>query len=167
MQEPRIIKKYPNRRLYDTVISRYITLEDIKELVLTHVAFKVIDVRTQEEVTNTLLLQIINEEESEHVPIFTTAVLENMIRFYGNPMQKQVSQFLERSFSLFNEKQMDFEHYLKPLMDQDHFFSAMAEFTKQNMDAWRSISDQYSAKTKRQKPESNPLKYKRKKPTKK
>ena len=135
----RIIKKYPNRRLYDTDTSQYITLDEIKHLVINHTPFKVMDVRTEENVTNYVLLQIINaEEESARTPLFTTALLQNIIRFYGNPLQKTMSQFLEKNFSLFTERQADFREYLGRLSEKNDPFTAMADWAKQNMESWQS-----------------------------
>lgn len=102
--ERRLIKKYPNRRLYDTERSSYITFEDVRELVLRHVPLKVIDAKTQEDLTNNILLQIVMELEQKGAPVFTTAMLEQMIRFYGNDFQKTFSDFLEQSFSMFKDQ---------------------------------------------------------------
>ena len=95
MEESRLIKKYPNRRLYDTEISRYITLDEIKVLVTQQIPFKVIDGRTSEDVTNHVLIQILAQEETSQSPLFTTTTLKNLIRCYGHPLQQAVSQMLE------------------------------------------------------------------------
>lgn len=102
--EHRLIKKYPNRRLYDTERSCYITFEDVRELVLRHVPLKVVDAKTQEDLTNNILLQIVMELEQKGAPVFTTAMLEQMIRFYGNDFQKIFGDFLEQSFSMFKDQ---------------------------------------------------------------
>jgi len=102
--EHRLIKKYPNRRLYDTERSSYITFEDVRELVLRHVPLKVVDAKTQEDLTNNILLQIVMELEQKGAPVFTTAMLEQMIRFYGNDFQKVFGDFLEQSFSMFKDQ---------------------------------------------------------------
>jgi polyhydroxyalkanoate synthesis repressor PhaR len=95
----RIIKKYPNRRLYDTELSLYITFEEIKEMVVKNIPFKIIDSKTQEDLTNNTLLQIVMELEQKGAPIFTTVILEQIIRFYGNNYQAMFSQFLEKSLN--------------------------------------------------------------------
>jgi polyhydroxyalkanoate synthesis repressor PhaR len=105
MDALRIIKKYPNRRLYDTVISRYITLDEVKQLVLEQISFKIIDDRSDEDMTNYVLLQILMQEESNHSPILTADILKSLICFYGNPLQQAVSNFLEKGLSLFSEKE--------------------------------------------------------------
>ncbi|MGH8634583.1 MAG: polyhydroxyalkanoate synthesis repressor PhaR, partial [Burkholderiales bacterium] len=83
-QQPRIIKKYPNRRLYDTETSSYITLADVKKLVLEQAEFKVEDAKTREDLTRSILLQIILDEESAGAPMFSSDMLSQIIRFYGN-----------------------------------------------------------------------------------
>jgi polyhydroxyalkanoate synthesis repressor PhaR len=97
MSEPRIIKKYPNRRLYDTAVSSYITLEDVKQLVLERADFHVIDARTNTDITRGILLQIISEQEEQGNPIFTTEVLAHIIRFYGDTLQGMMGNYLEKS----------------------------------------------------------------------
>jgi polyhydroxyalkanoate synthesis repressor PhaR len=97
----RIIKKYPNRRLYDTKHSTYITLFDIKGLVMTQEPFVVLDAKTGEEITRSILMQIILEEESSGQPLFSTQILMQMIRFYGNSLQGMMSPFLEENLNQF------------------------------------------------------------------
>ncbi|MDB5809304.1 MAG: polyhydroxyalkanoate biosynthesis repressor PhaR [Betaproteobacteria bacterium] len=102
----RIIKKYPNRRLYDTTTSIYITLADVKKLVLENVNFKVEDAKTKDDLTRTILLQIILEEESGNgAPMFTSDVLSKIIRFYGNAMQGMMGNYLEKNIHTFIEIQ--------------------------------------------------------------
>jgi polyhydroxyalkanoate synthesis repressor PhaR len=101
----RLIKKYPNRRLYDTRTSAYITLADVKELVLKGEAFQVVDAKNGEDLTRSILLQIILEEESGGSPMFTSDVLTQFIRFYGNAMQGMMGAYLERNMQLFSELQ--------------------------------------------------------------
>ena len=101
----RLIKKYPNRRLYDTRTSAYITLADVKELVLKNESFQVVDAKSGADLTRSILLQIILEEESTGSPMFTSDVLTQFIRFYGNAMQGMMGSYLERNMQLFNELQ--------------------------------------------------------------
>ena len=106
MPEPiRLIKKYPNRRLYDTRTSAYITLADVKELVLKHEEFQVVDAKSSEDLTRAILLQIILDEENGGHPMFSSDVLSQFIRFYGNAMQGMMGGYLERNISLFSELQ--------------------------------------------------------------
>ena len=111
MPAQRLIKKYPNRRLYDTQTSTYITLADVKQLVLDHEDFQVIDAKTNEDLSRQILLQIILEEESGGVPMFTSDLLSQMIRSYGNAMQGMMGSYLERNLRAFQDIQ-------KALQDQ-------------------------------------------------
>ena len=102
----RVIKKYPNRRLYDTSSSSYIALADIKELVMRHTPFVVRDAKTGEDLTRSLLLQIILEEEAAGAPLLTERVLANIIRFYGHTLQGYMGTYLERNVQSFIDMQM-------------------------------------------------------------
>jgi polyhydroxyalkanoate synthesis repressor PhaR len=106
--DERLIKKYPNRRLYDTQTSTYVTLADIKELVMASENFKVLDAKSDEDLTRSILLQIILEEEACGMPIFSTQMLQQVIRFYGHSMQGLMGNHLERTMQSF----MDMHHKL-------------------------------------------------------
>ena len=101
-----MIKKYPNRRLYDTQTSTYITLSDVRQLVMGNVPFEVLDAKTNDDLTRSILLQIILEEESGGAPMFTEAVLANIIRFYGNAMQSFMGSYLEKNVQSFMDLQV-------------------------------------------------------------
>ena len=101
MSEPRTIKKYPNRRLYDTVESRYITLDDIRALVIARVDFVVIDKKPQGDITRAILLQVIAEQEHGGEPLMSRDFLSQMIRSYGGSMRGMVGSYLEQSLKLF------------------------------------------------------------------
>ncbi len=101
----RLIKKYPNRRLYDTRTSAYITLADVKQFVLDQEAFQVVDAKTSEDLTRSILLQIILEEEAAGAPIFSTEMLAQIIRFYGHAMQGMMGAYLEKTLETFVELQ--------------------------------------------------------------
>ena len=109
MASPRIIKKYPNRRLYDTETSTYITLAEVKALVLEYKEFQVLDAKSGDDLTRAILLQIILEEESGGVPMFSTDMLANIIRYYGHAMQGLMGSYLERSIFAFHEAQKRFQ----------------------------------------------------------
>jgi polyhydroxyalkanoate synthesis repressor PhaR len=109
MAVPRIIKKYPNRRLYDTETSTYITLTDVKDLVLQYKEFQVQDAKSGVDLTRSILLQIILEEESGGVPMFSSDMLANIIRYYGHAMQGLMGSYLERSIYTFHEAQKRFQ----------------------------------------------------------
>ena len=101
----RVIKKYPNRRLYDTDSSTYITLAEVKTLVMDNEPFVVRDAKTNDDLTRSILLQIILEEETAGVPIFTEQVLANIIRFYGHSMQDFMGSYLEKNVQIFMDLQ--------------------------------------------------------------
>ncbi|HVJ23835.1 MAG TPA: polyhydroxyalkanoate synthesis repressor PhaR [Burkholderiales bacterium] len=101
----RLIKKYPNRRLYDTKTSSYITLADVKQMVLKQEEFQVVDAKSGEELTRQILLQIILEEESGGVPMFSSELLSQLIRFYGNAMQGLMGTYLEKNIRAFQDIQ--------------------------------------------------------------
>jgi polyhydroxyalkanoate synthesis repressor PhaR len=97
----RVIKKYPNRRLYDTANSGYITLADVKQMVLEHIQFQVIDAKSGDDLTRSILLQIILEEESAGLPMFSSEMLAQMIRFYGNALQGIMGNYMEQNVKAF------------------------------------------------------------------
>ncbi len=97
----RLIKKYPNRRLYDTANSGYITLADVKQMVLDNIDFQVVDAKTGEDLTRAILLQIILDEESGGVPMWSSEMLVQMIRFYGNAQQTMIGQYIEQNVKAF------------------------------------------------------------------
>lgn len=105
--EQHIIKKYPNRRLYDTQTSTYITLADVKQMVLAHDTFRVVDAKSNEDLTRSIMLQIILEEENEGVSLFTTDMLAQIIRSYGNVMQGMLGSYLEKNMQAFADIQSD------------------------------------------------------------
>jgi polyhydroxyalkanoate synthesis repressor PhaR len=104
----RLIKKYPNRRLYDTQTSSYITLTDVKQLVLDADTFTVVDAKSNEDLTRSILLQIILEEEANGAPMFSSAVLSQIIRYYGHAMQGMMGSYLEKNVQAFTDIQNKF-----------------------------------------------------------
>ncbi len=116
----RILKKYPNRRLYDTQTSCYITLADVKKMVLAGASFEVRDAKTGVDLTRSILLQIILEEESGGVPMFSTQTLSQLIRFYGHAMQGVMGTMLEKNMAAFAELQNQFLGQSKGLYDPKH-----------------------------------------------
>ncbi|WP_245585145.1 polyhydroxyalkanoate synthesis repressor PhaR [Solimonas flava] len=144
MSDVRIIKKYPNRRLYDTHISRYITLEEIRQLVLQDVKFRVEDKRTHEDITRSILLQVIAEQEEGGDPIFTTELLEFIIRYYGDPMQNSIGRYLELSARLFQEQQGHFTDQLRQMLGQaQQPLQVLKEMADRQVPIWRSIRKEF------------------------
>lgn len=137
MSDSRIIKKYPNRRLYDTAISSYITLEDVRTLVMEHVPFRIQDAKTGQDITRSILLQIILEQEEEGDPIFSSEVLAQLIRFYGNTLQGIVANYFERSLGLFAKQQDDVHDKMyNPI-------SFMTEIAEQNINLWKDMQENF------------------------
>jgi polyhydroxyalkanoate synthesis repressor PhaR len=114
---PRILKKYPNRRLYDTKTSSYITLADVKAMVLAGEDFEVRDAKTSDDLTRSILLQIILEEESGGLPMFSSQTLAQIIRFYGHAMQGMMGTYLEKNMQSFVEMQTRLVEQSKGLYD--------------------------------------------------
>ncbi len=121
----RVLKKYPNRRLYDTRTSSYITLTDVKLMVLEGETFEVRDAKTSEEITRSILLQIILEEETGGMPMFTTQMLAQVIRFYGHAMQGMMGSYLEKNLQTFVDLQGRFAEQSKGLYDPKSFTPEM------------------------------------------
>ena len=138
----RTIKKYPNRRLYDTAVSRYITLEDVRRLVLNHVDFAVLDAKTSEDITRSILLQIILEQEEGGEPIFSTDVLQQVIRFYGDTLQGMIATYLDKSLKLFVEQQHMLREQVQNVVTGDPM-SLARDLTEQNIKLWKEIQDRF------------------------
>jgi polyhydroxyalkanoate synthesis repressor PhaR len=138
---PRVIKKYPNRRLYDTVESRYITLNDIRHLVTEKAEFMVIDKKTNEDITRSILLQVIAEQESGD-PMMSQDFLSQVIRSYGGAMQNFVGSYLENSLKLFTSQQAQMRESLHEQNSTDPY-SAFATFTRKNLEFWRTMQEQF------------------------
>jgi polyhydroxyalkanoate synthesis repressor PhaR len=141
MAELRIIKKYPNRRLYDTAISSYITLSDVRRLVTEGVGFQVIDVRSKEDITRSILLQIIAEQEEHGDPIFTSDALTKIIRVYGKNLETVMGDFLERSLEVFADQQQALTKQMQDLIGGDPV-SVMTDMTKRNLELWTKMQQE-------------------------
>ena len=140
MSKLRIIKKYPNRRLYDTELSSYVTLGDVRDLVLREIPFQVRDARSNEDLTRGILLQIIMEQEEGGEPIFSEQMLEKIIRFYGGSLQGMVTSYIERSLNLFVDQQAKIQEQMKTMMANDPL-SIMREITDRNLSLWQEMQE--------------------------
>ena len=141
MSEPRTIKKYPNRRLYDTVESRYITLSDIRRLVVDRIDFVVMDKKTQEDITRSILLQVIAEQEHGGEPLMSRDFLSQVIRCYGGALQGMIGSYLEQSLKLFASQQRDTRERLKSAADPESA-DAVNHLAQRNFQRWRSVQDE-------------------------
>lgn len=138
MKHERIIKKYPNRRLYDTEVSRYITLSDVRELVMNCATFKVVDAANDSDITRSILLQIMLEEEAGADPLFSAAMLSQIIRFYGGTLQGMFARYLEASLDLFAKQQQDVAQSWAETP-----FDAMTRLTQKNVEIWADFQDEF------------------------
>jgi len=141
MSEPRTIKKYPNRRLYDTVESRYITLADIRRLVIDRIDFVVIDKKTQEDITRSILLQVIAEQEQGGEPLMSRDFLSQVIRSYGGAMQGVIGSYLEQSLKLFANQQRDARERIKGAADNETA-EAINHLAQRNYQRWRAVQEE-------------------------
>jgi polyhydroxyalkanoate synthesis repressor PhaR len=121
----RLIKKYPNRRLYDTQTSSYITLADVKQLVLDNEEFTVVDAKTEDDLTRSILLQIILEEEANGSPMFSSGALSQIIRYYGHAMQGMMGSYLEKNIQAFIDIQNKLTENSKGLYEGKPFSPEM------------------------------------------
>ncbi len=144
----RLIKKYPNRRLYDTETSAYITLVDVKRLVLENVSFQVIDAKTGQELTRSILLQIILEEESGGVPMFSSAMLAQIIRFYGHAMQGMMGAYLEKNLQAFKEIQDSMSNQSEQMYGAQFTPEAWTQFMKMQTPMLQNMMNNYVEQSK-------------------
>ncbi len=144
-EEIRLIKKYPNRRLYDTATSSYITLADVKQLVLDQVDFKVVDAKSEDDLTRSILLQIILEEEGAGAPMFSSQMLAQIIRFYGNAMQGMMGSYLEKNIQTFIEIQKKLQEQGLPKFGENPMLNSesWSQFVKMQGPAIQGLMTNY------------------------
>lgn len=141
MAEPRIIKKYANRRLYDTVEKKYVNLSEVRQLVLDGVEFVVTDVTTGDDLTRQILLQVIAEQELGGQPMFTTEILSQLIRFYGGAFQSVFTDYLGKTVSIINGQQQAYQNQLNEMLNATGM-STVSEMTQQNLKLWTDMQQQ-------------------------
>jgi polyhydroxyalkanoate synthesis repressor PhaR len=142
MTKERLIKKYANRRLYDASISKHVTLEDIRDLIVRGEKIKVVEDKTGEDITRLILLQVIAEQEQFGKPILTTQLLESIIRYYGGPMQDFMAGYLEQSVAAFMKQQATVQQQVSQMLAKaPPPMNAMAEITRQNMELWNRMQE--------------------------
>ena len=134
----RVIKKYPNRRLYDTEISSYITIEDVRQLIVEGEEFEVRDARTGDDLTRCVLLQIIAEHEQDGEPVLSTQLLGQIIRFYGDSLQSYMGSYLERSMQMFLDEQQMFRQQIGGMLGQTPW-AMMNQLTERNLEQWKEF----------------------------
>ena len=137
MTASRVIKKYPNRRLYDTEISSYITIEDVRQLIIDGEGFEVRDARTGEDLTRCVLLQIIAEHEQDGEPILSTQLLAQVIRFYGDSLQGYLGSYLERSMHLFLDQRDQLREQAGNGTTGQAPWTKLNQLTERNLELWQ------------------------------
>lgn len=137
----RTIKKYSNRRLYDTTASQHVTLQDIRELVANGEEIAVVDDTSGEDITRHVLLQILAEQEQGGQPILSTEMLMQIIRFYGNPMQGLMTQFLDQSVASFTQQQQQWQQQFQDAMSKTPM-GVMQSIADRNIEAWSDFQKQ-------------------------
>ena len=140
MSDPRVIKKYPNRRLYDTVESRYITLADVRKLVVDRIEFVVIDKKSQNDITRSILLQVIADQEHSGEPVMSRDFLSHIIHTYGGSLHGMIGSYLEQSVKLFVAQQREMRERGKTAGTEST--EAMAGLANRNYQRWRSVQDE-------------------------
>jgi polyhydroxyalkanoate synthesis repressor PhaR len=136
MQE-RLIRKYANRRLYDTTASRHVTLDDLRQVIVAGDKIKVVDEKSGEDLTRSVLLQIIAEQEQFGMPVLGSDLLEMIIRFYGSPMQGMLSQYLGQAFGSISRQQQAIQAEMAKALQVP--FAPLTELTRQNMQMWEQL----------------------------
>jgi polyhydroxyalkanoate synthesis repressor PhaR len=138
MPDQRIIKKYPNRRLYDTAVSKYVTLADVRSLVMKGADFRVVDKANGEDITRSILLQIMLEEESAGKPLFTANMLAQIIRFYGGTLQGLFARYLEQSLDVFAKQQQQ----MREAWGKDPI-EVVARITQRSVEMWADFQKEF------------------------
>ena len=138
MNDARIIKKYPNRRLYDTEESRYITLADIRKLVINKIDFVVLDKKSGDDITRPILFQVISEQEQQGEAIMSRDFLSQVIRSYGKVMPGFMADYLEQSMKLFVTQQQNLKGQFRRVVGADPF-GAVADIAQKNFKRWRAL----------------------------
>jgi polyhydroxyalkanoate synthesis repressor PhaR len=142
MTKERLIKKYANRRLYDASISKHVTLEDIRDLIVRGEKIKVVEDKTGEDITRLILLQVIAEQEQFGKPILSTQLLESIIRYYGGPMQDFMAGYLEQSVAAFMRQQETVQQQISEMLTKaPPPVNAMADLARQNMEMWNRMQE--------------------------
>lgn len=139
----RIIKKYPNRRLYDTERSVYITLTEVHQIVRSGEEFKVVDANSGDDITRSVLVQIITEQEGGERPLFSTDMLTKFIRFYDDASQGMFGNFLEQNLALFTEQQKRFSEQVGGMMADNPLPKMMQDMAERNMAIWQDMQKSF------------------------
>jgi polyhydroxyalkanoate synthesis repressor PhaR len=138
MANPRIIRKYANRRLYDTEASRHINKEDVRRLIASGDEVRIVDDGTGDDITRSVLLQLVAEQELGGQPVLSDQMLTQIIRFYDHPMQGVLGSYLQQSFESFLQQQSKLQEQMQELVKNGPF-AVMQDVAKQNMETWQAM----------------------------
>jgi polyhydroxyalkanoate synthesis repressor PhaR len=138
---PRVIRKYPNRRLYDTVESRYVTLADIRRLVVERIDFVVLDRKSQQDITRSILLQVIAEQEGGGESLMSRDFLSQVIRSYGNGLQDFVGRYLDESIQLFAREQRELRDRFKQVVGVDPL-ETVTQVAQRNYQRFKALQEE-------------------------
>jgi polyhydroxyalkanoate synthesis repressor PhaR len=137
----RVIKKYPNRRLYDTERSAYITVADVLKLIRQGIEVQVVDAESGDDITRTILVQIITEQEGGAAPIFTTEMLTRFIRMYDDAAQSLFGEFLDKNLKMFSEQQKRFQDQVGNILGSP--VQIMQDLTERNLAMWKDVQQRF------------------------
>lgn len=143
MAQARIIRKYANRRLYDTETSKHINQEDVRKLIAAGTDVRVIDDSSGEDITRGVLLQLVAEQERGGRPVLSDQILTHIIRFYEHPMQGMFGAWLQQSFEAFLQQQQDLQEKMQSMI-QGGPFTALQEMAAKNMEAWMAMQQAFT-----------------------
>jgi polyhydroxyalkanoate synthesis repressor PhaR len=146
MSKTRLIKKYANRRLYDTEASTHVTLDGIRDLIVAGHDVRIVDETTGDDISRSILLQIIADRELGGRPMLDADFLMGLIRMYGNPMQDMVGEFLTRSFDTLMEQQKQYQEQMRKAMETSPL-AAMQKHTAENLKSWQAMQDVFLNRT--------------------
>ena len=142
----RILKKYPNRRIYDTHESAYINLDAVKKMVLSGIDFKVVDSKSNADLTRSVLLQLITEQESESNPLFSADNLKRFIHYYDQNQQQLFSEYLNQSLNFFQQQQEQFNQSMQDMMAVNPM-KLFSEYSKRNTQMWQKMQESFFTDT--------------------
>jgi len=142
MAKTRMIKKYPNRRLYDTELSKYVTLSHVRKLVLDGIDIKVVDAESEDDITRQIMMQIITEQESGESPLFSTRLLSQFIRIYRDAVPDVFGSFMEQNLDLYAKQQALYQKQMQNMLVEDPA-KAFSRLTEQNLEFWKQMQEDF------------------------
>ncbi len=151
-QKRRVIKKYPNRRLYDTSLSRYITLDNVRQLVLDEEDFVVLEVKTGKDLTRSILLQIISKQEQDEddSSLLSINALSDLVRFYSESIQTATTRLMEQNIALLLQQQREVQQQISDAVNSSHPLYTFKQMAEKNMQLWEDMQNNFLAAVRKQ-----------------